>query len=96
MSNPLPEISPEEAKKGGAFIIATGSSKYPNQINNVLVFPGIFRGVLDTRTKKITDEHKIKAAKALAGLIKKPTSGRIIVDALDRRAVKAVASVFKK
>lgn len=95
MSNPVSEISSEEAKKGGAYVIATGRSDYPNQINNVLVFPGIFRGVLDARTKKITDEHKIKAAKALANLIKNPTSDRIIVGALDKRAVKAVAGVFK-
>jgi len=96
MSNPVPEISPEEAKKGGAYIIATGSSKYPNQINNVLVFPGIFRGALDMRTKKITDEHKIKAAKAIAALVKKPTCDKIIPEALDPRVAKAVASVFKK
>jgi len=94
MSNPIPEIAPEEARRGGAQIIATGSSKYPNQINNVLVFPGIFRGALDARTTNISDEHKLRAAKALASLIKKPTSDKIIVDALDRRAAKAVASVF--
>lgn len=96
MSNPIPEIMPEEAIKGGAYIVATGRSDRANQINNILVFPGIFRGVLDTRSKKITDEHKLKAAKAIAGLLKKPTSGKIIIDALDRRAVKAVANVFKK
>lgn len=95
MSNPVPEIMPEEAKKGGAVIVATGRSDFPNQINNVLAFPGIFRGALDTRTKKITEVHKLKAAKALAGLVKKPTYGRIIPDALDRRAVKVVSSVFK-
>ena len=94
MSNPVPEISPEEAKKGGAEIIATGSSRYPNQINNVLVFPGIFRGAFDTRTKKITDEHKLKAAKAIASLVKKPNCGKIIPEALDPRVVKAVAGVF--
>lgn len=96
MSNPIPEITPEEAKKGGAQIIATGSSKYPNQINNVLVFPGIFRGALDARTKIISDNHKLKAAKALAALVKKPKRGMIIPAALDKRAAKAVASVFKK
>jgi len=96
MSNPVPEISPEEAKKGGAYIIATGSSKYPNQINNILVFPGIFRGALDTRTQRITDRHKLKAAKAIAALVKKPTCDKIIPDALDRRVVKAVSGVFKK
>lgn len=95
MSNPVPEITPEEAKRGGAFVIATGSSKYPNQINNVLVFPGIFRGALDTRTKIITDIHKIKAAEAIAHLVKNPKSGKIIPAALDKRVAKAVAKVFK-
>jgi len=96
MSNPIPEIMPDEAKKGGAAIVATGRSDYPNQINNVLVFPGIFRGALDTQTKKITEIHKLKAAKALASLIKKPTRDKIIINALDKRAVKVVANVFKK
>lgn len=96
MSNPIPEIMPDEAKRGGAAIVATGRSDFPNQINNVLVFPGIFRGALDTRTRKITELHKIKAAVALASLVKKPNRGKIIPDALDRRAAKVVASVFKK
>jgi len=96
MSNPVPEIMPEEAIRGGAMVVATGRSDYPNQINNVLAFPGIFRGALDARVKEITDLHKLKAAKALAKLVKKPNRGKIIVNALDRRAVKAVASVFKK
>jgi malate dehydrogenase (oxaloacetate-decarboxylating) len=95
MSNPISEIDPREAKKGGAYVVATGRSDFSNQINNVLVFPGIFRGVLDTRTKKITEEHKLMAAKALAGLIKNPTSDKIIPSALDPRVVKAVAGVFK-
>jgi malate dehydrogenase (oxaloacetate-decarboxylating) len=95
MSNPVPEISIKEAKKGGAYIIATGSSKYPNQINNVLVFPGIFRGVLDTRIKRIAEKHKIKAAKAIAGLVKNPNCGKIVPEALDFRVAKAVAGVFK-
>lgn len=96
MSNPIPEIMPERAKAGGAKIIATGRSDYPNQINNILVFPGIFRGALDNNIKKITDEHKLAAAKSIAGLIKKPTSGKIIPDALDRRVVRAVSNVFRK
>jgi malate dehydrogenase (oxaloacetate-decarboxylating) len=96
MSNPIPEIMPDEAKKGGAVIVATGRSDYPNQINNVLVFPGIFRGALDCQTKKITELHKIKAAIALASLVKKPNYVKIIPDALDRRAAKVVAAVFKK
>lgn len=96
MSNPVPEIMPEEAKKGGAVIVATGRSDFPNQINNVLAFPGIFRGALDARVNKITDTHKLNAAKAIASLLKYPTRSKIIIDALDRRAVRAVANVFKK
>ena len=96
MANPIPEIMPARARAGGARIIATGRSDFPNQLNNVLVFPGIFRGVLDHGVKKITDEHKIAAARAIAGLIKKPTGGKIILDALDPRVAKIVASVFKK
>ncbi|MDQ1283725.1 MAG: hypothetical protein QG620_73 [Patescibacteria group bacterium] len=96
MANPVPEIMPERAKSGGARIVATGRSDFANQINNVLVFPGIFRGALDNSIKEITDAHKIKAAEAIAGLIKKPTSGRIIPKALDKRVAKAVSRVFKK
>ncbi len=96
MSNPTPEIMPEEAKKGGAKVVATGRSDYPNQLNNVLAFPGVFRGALDSRTKIITDQHKLKAAKAIAELIKKPTADKIVVSALDVRAAKVVAEVFKK
>jgi malate dehydrogenase (oxaloacetate-decarboxylating) len=96
MGNPVPEIMPEEATKGGARVVATGRSDYPNQLNNVLVFPGVFRGVLDNKIKQITDAHKLKAAKAIAGLIKKPSSDRIVPEALDPRVVKAVSKVFKK
>ena len=96
MSNPIPEIMPEEALKGGAAIVATGRSDYPNQINNVLAFPGIFRGALDTRVKKITEKHKVAAAVALASLVKKPSRGKIIPDALDPKAAKVVAAVFNK
>jgi malate dehydrogenase (oxaloacetate-decarboxylating) len=94
MSNPVPEITPEEARKGGAEITATGSSEYSNQINNALVFPGIFRGALDNQIARITDRHKIKAAKALASLIKKPTYDKIISAVLDKRVVKVVANIF--
>ena len=96
MANPVPEIMPERARSGGARIIATGRSDYPNQLNNVLVFPGIFRGALDNGIRTITDAHKIKAAEALAQLIKKPSSGKIVPEALDRKAAKTVASVFKR
>lgn len=94
MSNPIPEIMPEEAKKGGAKVVATGRSDYPNQINNVLAFPGIFRGALDKRVRKITDTHKLKAARALAGLVKSPKCGKIIPNSLNKRAVKVVSDVF--
>ncbi len=94
MSNPVPEIMPAEAKRGGAYIIATGRSDFPNQINNVLVFPGIFRGALDKRVKNISDKHKLAAARALAALVKKPNRVKIIPRALDKRAAKAVAGVF--
>lgn len=96
MSNPVPEIMPDEAKAGGAAIIASGRSDFPNQINNVLAFPGIFRGALDARVRKITETHKIKAAEALASLVKSPTRGKIIPEALDKRAAKVVAAVFKR
>ena len=94
MSNPVPEISYKEAKKGGAAIVATGRSDFPNQINNALVFPGIFRGALDTRTRFITDKMKIKAARAIAGLVKRPRSDKIVPEVLDKRVVRAVAKVF--
>jgi len=95
MANPIPEIMPDRAKAGGARIVATGRSDFPNQLNNVLVFPGIFRGALDNGTREIKDSHKIAAALAISRLIKKPTSGRIIPEALDRRVVSTVAGVFK-
>lgn len=95
MANPVPEIFPERAKLGGARIVATGRSDFPNQLNNVLAFPGIFRGALDNGVKEITKEHKIKVAQVIAGLIKKPTSDKIAPDLFDKRTVKAVAKIFK-
>ncbi len=95
MANPVPEIMPDIAKKGGARIVATGRSDFPNQLNNVLVFPGIFKGALKYGVRKITDKHKLAAAKAIAGLIKNPKNDKIIPEALDRRVAEAVAGVFK-
>lgn len=95
MSNPLPEIMPDEAKKGGAAVIATGRSDFPNQVNNSLVFPGVFRGALDNRVRRITDEMKLKAAKALAALVAKPTATKILPDMFDKRVAKAVAKVIR-
>jgi malate dehydrogenase (oxaloacetate-decarboxylating) len=96
MSNPDPEISVKDAKAGGAAIIATGRSDYPNQINNVLVFPGIFKGALEARAKKITDKMNLSAAKALAGLIKKPSANRIIPGVFDKGVADRVAKAVKK
>lgn len=91
MANPEPEILPDEAKRAGAMVIATGRSDFPNQINNALVFPGIFRGALDKGVKKITEATKLRAARALAALVPKPSVHNIIPDLLDPRVVKAVA-----
>lgn len=93
MANPTPEIMPEEAKKGGARVVATGRSDYPNQINNVLVFPGIFRGALDVRAADITERMKIAAAKAIASIIadEELTEDYIIPGAFDKRVVEVVA-----
>lgn len=94
MANPTPEIMPEEAIAGGAKVIATGRSDYPNQINNVLVFPGLLRGLLDNR-KKLTDEIKVAAAKALADLIKNPTPKNIIPDVFNKNVAKVIAQAVK-
>ena len=92
-ANPVPEIYPDEAKAGGARVIATGRSDYPNQINNVLAFPGIFRGTFDVRARDINDEMKIAAADALANLItdEELTPEYIIPKAFDKRVGPAVA-----
>jgi len=93
-ANPTPEIFPDDAKKGGAAVVATGRSDYPNQINNVLAFPGIFRGTFDVRASDINEEMKMAAAKALADLIspEELSADYIIPKAFDPRVGKAVAS----
>ena len=95
MANPVPEIMPDEAKKGGAKVIATGRSDFPNQINNVLAFPGVFRGALDNKVRKITDEMKLNAAHALAGVVKDVKADKIIPDVFDKNVVKVVSNVIK-
>jgi len=95
MANPVPEIMPDEAKAAGALVVATGRSDFPNQVNNVLVFPGIFRGAFDHKVKQITDKHKLAAAKAIADLVKNPTPDKVIPSVFDKRVSKAVAKVIK-
>ena len=97
-ANPTPEIFPDDAKAGGAKVIATGRSDYPNQINNVLAFPGIFRGTFDVRAKDINEEMKMAAAAALAGLIsdEELSADYIIPKAFDPRVGKAVAEAVAK
>lgn len=95
LANPTPEILPEEAKKGGAMVIATGRSDFPNQINNALVFPGMFRGAIDHKVSQITDAMKLQAGKNLAGIIKKPTAQKIIPDIFDKKVVPAVSRAVK-
>lgn len=95
LANPVPEIMPDVAQEAGVAIIATGRSDFPNQVNNSLAFPGIFRGALDHGVKKITDQHKLAAAKALAGLVENPTVDKIIPTAFDTGVVEAVSSVIK-
>ena len=98
MANPTPEIMPEEALEAGAAIVGTGRSDYPNQINNVLVFPGLFKGALRAKSKKITEEMKIAAAEGLASLIKNEELRKdyIIPDPFDKRVAEAVATAVEK
>lgn len=95
MANPVPEIMPDEARAAGAAIIGTGRSDFPNQINNVLAFPGIFRGALDARARQITEEMKIAAAAAIAGCVE-PAPERILPSPLDEGVAKAVAQAVMR
>lgn len=95
LANPTPEIMPEEAKAAGVAVIATGRSDFPNQVNNAIAFPGIFRGALDHGVKKITDEHKIAAAEVIASLIESPTPNEVIPSVFDPRLVDAIARAIK-
>jgi len=96
LANPVPEIMPEEAYKGGAAIVGTGRSDLPNQVNNVLGFPGIFRGALDARAKQITPKMKLAAAYAIAGSISQPTREMIIPPALNEIVAYKVAEAVRK
>ena len=94
MANPVPEIMPDEAKAGGAVVVGTGRSDYPNQINNVLVFPGLFKGVLAVRARDITEGMKIAAAHAIAAVIPEEelTAEYVIPSSFDKRVALAVAN----
>ena len=94
MANPLPEIMPDKAKEAGAAIAATGRSDFPNQINNALVFPGIFKGALDNDVRKITTEHKIKAAEIIAGLVQNPTPEEIIPSINNPNLVSSISEII--
>ena len=94
MANPLPEIMPDKAKEAGAAIAATGRSDFPNQINNALVFPGIFRGALDNNVRMITTEHKIKAAEIIAGLVENPTPEEIIPSINNPNLVSSISKII--
>lgn len=95
LANPVPEIMPDAAKAAGAAVVATGRSDFPNQVNNALAFPGIFRGALDSGVKKITDDHKIAAAETLARLVEHPSPDCIVPSPFDERVVPAVAQVIR-
>lgn len=95
LANPIPEIMPLDALHAGAAVVATGRSDFPNQVNNSLAFPGIFRGALDRNVREITDDMKLAAAKKIASLVKKPTADNVIPKIETPGLVKAVASVIR-
>ena len=96
LANPVPEIMPDKAKNAGASVVATGRSDFPNQVNNALVFPGIFRGLLDSGSKRLTLDMKLNAAYALASVIRKPTKNKITPSIFDKRVVKSISKAICK
>lgn len=96
MANPVPEIYPDEAKEAGARVVGTGRSDYPNQVNNVLVFPGVFRGALDAKADRITDDMKLSAAYAIAHMVEQPTEDRILPEAFNKDVARNVANAVRK
>lgn len=95
LANPTPEIMPDDAYAAGAAVVATGRSDFANQVNNAIAFPGIFRGALDNGVKQITEQHKLAAAAALAGLVANPTRDEVIPSPFDERVVPTVANVIR-
>lgn len=98
MANPIPEIMPDAAKSAGARIVGTGRSDFPNQVNNVIAFPGIFKGALEGRARQITDEMKLAAALAIADLVKEDelNEENILPDALNAELANVVAQAVKR
>jgi malate dehydrogenase (oxaloacetate-decarboxylating) len=96
LANPIPEIMPDQAKLGGAKVVASGRSDFPNQVNNVLAYPGIFKGAIEARIPQITDKIKIAAAEALAKVVRNPKAEKIIPDVFDKHVVKAVVEAVKR
>ena len=96
LANPEPEIMPDDAKEAGAFVVATGRSDFPNQINNVLAFPGLFRGVLDAGAKSFTEEMFVLVAESIASHVEKPRRDKVVPDALDKTVAQVVAEAVKK
>jgi malate dehydrogenase (oxaloacetate-decarboxylating) len=94
LANPTPEIEPEVAHEAGVAVLATGRSDYPNQVNNALAFPGIFRGALDNHISNITDEHKVAAAKVIADLVESPSAEEVIPSVFNERLVPEIAKVI--
>ena len=95
LSNPMPEIMPDDAKAAGAAVVATGRSDFPNQVNNAIAFPGIFRGALDNGVRDITDQHKIAAAEAIAEMVHSPSADEIIPSVFTENLVSTIAEVIK-
>lgn len=96
LANPIPEIMPDAALSAGAAVVATGRSDFPNQVNNALCYPGLFRGMLDRRVNKVTDAIKVRAARAIAGFVKKPTQEKIIPTMFDKGLHEAVARSVRR
>lgn len=95
LANPEPEIMPDVAKKAGVAVIATGRSDFPNQVNNAIAFPGIFRGALDSQVPEITEKHKKAAAETIAQLVDHPAADEVIPSVFDERLVPAIAAVIR-
>lgn len=96
MANPIPEVMPDEALAGGAAIVGTGRSDFPNQVNNVLAFPGLFRGALEARATRFTESMKLTAIDAIAACVEEPTPRHILPPAFDRSVAVAVANAVRQ